>query len=146
MDRGSAAPSDVFLQSGPRPTNAWCWSSDVSETMQGVFGISSDAEYSMVSTWQCKGSSGSRVDFFAPLEIFNFTGLKLEVCLLLGFELRFFSGQMLQSEVRISHIFRWSNTFINKNLGSPSNFLTQMSRPKRQTLSWALGKAWKSNV
>lgn len=43
VDRGSAAPSDVFLQSGPRPTNAW-----------------------------------------------------------------------------------WSNTFINKNLGSPSNFLTQM--------------------
>ena len=39
VDRGSAAPSDAFLQSGPRPTNAWCWSSD--------------AEYSMVSTWQC---------------------------------------------------------------------------------------------
>lgn len=83
-----------------------------------------------------KGSSGSRVDFCCENSWdFQFHWTRTGGICLLAFELRFFSGQMLQSEMHFgwhfSYIFRWSNTFINKNLGSPSNFLTQMSRPQR---------------
>ena len=63
-----------------------------------------------------KGSSGSRVDFLAKtLEIFNFTGQKLEVyvCWLLSFAffpVRCFKVKFKCISVRISHIFSGGRT------------------------------------
>lgn len=40
VERGDAGPEqNVFLQSGPRPTNAWCWRLGILETIKSVESI-----------------------------------------------------------------------------------------------------------
>lgn len=120
MERGDAGPEqNVFLQSGPRPTNAWCWRLGIwkpsNQLNQLIFRIF-DLKYLKMAMEQ----SGTALSLSSSKRFQKNRGISNYQSF----------GFTSKSRVLTDWFWtlRWSNTFINKNLGAPSTFLTQMSK------------------